>query len=691
MFQAEFFRGGGGLAELQGFEYRSEQESMAEIVWQVLESGHIGMIEAGTVTGKSMAYLYPAVCYAKEHKERVVISTNTINLQEQLIGNDIPVLQGMGFSFSAAVVKGWSNYPCWLRVSDALQSGDETSVRKQNLQQMLSAASQAESMSRSDFHYADAELWEDVQAEPDLCLRARCEYYDSCSFFLARKQAEEAEILIVNHHLLLADVSVRQAAGWEQMAVLPAYKHVIFDEAHHIDDVATSYFGCQISLMRVRRLLRLLARRSRSDRGAIPNIRRSVSRRVQDEPDQQELLQRIDWQVLPLLRTVEEQAVQFMDVLPVQEQKVTVAYGGFQEKRLLDGFDRLHSSLQTLAAELRRLLQGLEQHEAVFSKAERHFYGLRALTGRVEGLAADLQFLMDATDRDYVFWLERLPKSRAVVLAAAPVEVGPVLRESLLFQVASAVFTSATLTINRDFRFFQKSIGAFPEEEWDMLTAAFLSPFDLKEQVYLGVPTDLPYPSEESFAAALVDELEECLNITQGRAFVLFTSYSLLRRTAAQARERWSKDFTFLVQGEMPRTAMIQRFREQSRPVLFGTDSFWEGVDVPGKALSCVIVTKLPFRVPTDPVVAARAERIRDQGGSPFLEYFLPQAILKFRQGVGRLIRSRTDRGALFICDRRLLEKRYGKDFLEALPNCIMHNAPISQLTREVKKWFASS
>lgn len=697
MFQAEFFRSEGGLADLQGFEYRSEQESMAEIVWQVLDKGHIGMVEAGTGTGKSMAYLYPAVCFAQSHQERVVISTNTINLQEQLIGKDIPVLHEMGVDFTAAVVKGWSNYPCWLRVSDALQA-DESSDRLRHLEQMLSHAAQPHVVSRSDFAYADAELWEDVQAEPDLCLRGRCEFFDSCSFFRARKLAEKAEILIVNHHLLLADVSVRQTSGWDQMAVLPAYKHVIIDEAHHVDDVATNYFGCSVSLIRVRRLLRLLARRSRNNRGAIPNIRSSVGRRVKEARVQEELLQLIDWKLLPLLRTVEEQAGEFVDglaeilaELPAPEHKTTVGYGGLQKPRLLESFDRWHGSLQTLAAELRRLLHELEDHEEDFPGSERHFFGLRPLTGRVEGLAADLQFLMDATDRDYVFWLERLPRSQTAVLAAAPIEVGPVLRDSLLFQVDSAVFTSATLTVNESFEFFQTSIGAVPVEEWDMLTAAFLSPFDLQTQVYLGIPTDLPYPSDAGFAEALVDRLEGCLDVTEGRAFLLFTSYSLLQRTAARARECWSKDFTFLVQGEMPRTAMIEKFREQKRAVLFGTDSFWEGVDVPGEALSCVVVTKLPFRVPTDPIVAARAERIRTQGGSPFLQYFLPQAILKFRQGVGRLIRSRNDRGVLLICDRRLLEKRYGKDFLKALPNCSMHDAPIVQLTREVETWLASS
>lgn len=684
-YDRNFFLPSGKLAQLEGYEYREQQQKMADQVLDILINGHIGLIEAGTGTGKSLAYLYPAVCFAVSKGEKVVISTNTINLQEQLLDKDIPVLKKLGLQFKAAVVKGWSNYPCWLRLKDLQeQLQDEADAETMlQMEELLEKESIAEITKLFDSLSAD--IKEQIQAESDLCIRGKCSFFNQCPVFINRRLAETADIVIVNHHLLLADIAVRQAVGWEENAVLPLYYHLVVDEAHHIEDIATEYFGVQLSLLRIRRLLGFLNRPYGKNRGVLASLRQKLSRNPSEEND--DILSVLDWQMLPQLRIVDEAAVKYFAALEKEffkesedSETVLISYCGLEREPLLESYDRFFSALVTLKTQLENLVHLLDPDEGD---------KLMPYLKRFESVITDLEFLKEANDRSCVYWLKKQSKQFGCVLQAAPIYVGEQLRENLLFQVKSAIFTSATLTVNQEFTFFCNSIGIDQNENWDLNTAIFASPFDYQKQVFLAVAKDMPSPDRSEFTEVLVDHLEPLLAVTQGRAFILFTSYAMLRKTAQLVRERGlDQEYNFLVQGEMPRTEMLNRFRGELKTVLLGTDSFWEGVDVAGEALSTVIITKLPFKVPTEPIAAARSEQLRQSGSNPFLEYFLPQAVLKFRQGCGRLIRTKTDRGMILICDKRIMERNYGKFFIKSLPACSIHYDKLEAIEQEVRSWF---
>lgn len=682
----DFFQPGGPLASLKGYEYRVQQQKMADLVYQILEKGHIGVIEAGTGTGKSLAYLYPAICFALDKKEKVVISTNTINLQEQLLEKDIPVLKKLGCKFRAVVAKGWSNYPCWAKVCDMLVDLDDSSER-QSLLELDMSLSQDQNAAQEIFIRLPSDIREEIEAESDLCTRGKCSFFNQCPVFVNRRLAEEADIVIVNHHLLLADVCVRQQAGWDNTVVLPVYKHVIFDEAHHLEDIATEYFGLRISLNRVRRLLGCFYRSQSKNRGILQQLRFGISANS-DEEESQDILMLIDWKLLPQIRIVDEAAVRFFKVLEEHlneadtQEHLLISYGGLETALILENYDRFYTAFLTLERGLKELSSLID---SVDEKDK-----LTPFLRRVELFRSDLEFLMEVKSKDYVYWLKLLPKHSGVVLQAAPIQVGSEIREHLLYQVNTAIFTSATLSVNQEFNYFRTSVGIDNNENWDLNEEIFISPFDYEHQVYLGIAKDLPLPDAKDFVKLFTGYLEQILDITQGRAFILFTSYRMMNEVMDEARKLGLDDkYNFLVQGEMPRTVMVDRFKTELKTVLLGTDSFWEGVDVAGEALSTVIIIKLPFRVPTDPITAIRSQYIRAEGKNPFVEYHLPQAVLKFRQGFGRLIRTKSDRGFILICDRRIKERSYGKYFLASLPNCYVQYERLAHIRQEVKSWLS--
>jgi len=686
-YDSAFFLPGGPLAGLEGYEYREQQGRMADLVYQVLTNGHIGLIEAGTGTGKSLAYLYPAVCYARAAGEKIIVSTNTINLQEQLLEKDIPILKRLGCRFKAVVVKGWSNYPCWLRLKDlqeqlVLDEEERASLLELEHCLMEEALTQIARV----FDGLSTDLKEQIQAEPDLCGRGKCSYFDQCPVFINKRQAESADIVIANHHLLLADVAIRRVVGWQEQVVLPLYSHVVVDEAHHIEDAATEYFSVQLSLLRLRRLLGFLYRPHGKHRGILAGLKAKISLDpVQAETC--ELAAFLDWQLLPQLRIVDEAAARFFHALEsdgfteqAEVDAVPLPYGGLETPQILEGYDRFHSAVGTLHAQLKALSVLVEPEQAEL---------LAPHLSRVEAVIADLDFLMNARDRSYVYWIKKQAKQQGCILQAAPIHVGAQLREHLLLQVKSAIFTSATLSVNGDFSYFCDSIGIDGSEQWDIQSAVYASPFNYADQVYLAVAKDLPLADQVGFVPALVGHLEAILDITQGRAFILFTSYAMLQQTLEQMQKRGlDRKFLILAQGDMARSELLDRFRQQEGAVLLGTDSFWEGVDVAGDALSAVIIAKLPFKVPTEPIVAARSEQLRENGINPFMHYFLPQAVLKFRQGCGRLIRTKTDRGLILICDRRIMDKGYGRHFLQALPACPVRYESLSEIVHGLRAWY---
>jgi ATP-dependent DNA helicase DinG len=609
--------GGPLAARLAGYERREGQLRMAEAVEEAFAAGDRLLVEAGTGVGKTLAYLVPAARLG----EPVVVSTGTRNLQDQIFRKDVPLLrQRLGLPVRATCLKGRDNYACLHRLRDfgrapAFPERDEARF----FRRVEEWAGSTETGDRAELEDVPEEVsfWREVNARADTCLGRRCPDYDDCFLVRMRRQAAESDLIVVNHHLLLADLVVKSG---DFGAILPDYRHVVIDEAHGLEDVATHYFGRRASWFRCRELAddaaRFLGRAGRDEAGLLrlAGAARDSARDLFDsfgEPQGRERLRPATW------------------TPPRAEAR-----------------DRLLGVLAELAAGLSALREPTEDLESA---------GRRAAE-----LAADLRFILLAEDLEHVRFVEH--GERGASFHAAPIDVAGPLREHLFARVASAVLTSATLTVGGEFDFVRERLG-LPEAR----ALSVSSPFDYPRQAVLYLPADLPPPDAAGFYPAAARQVRELLAITGGRAFLLFTSYAGLHRMR-DLLDAERHDFTLIVQGDGPRHALLERFRRGRRAVLLATASFWQGVDVPGEALSLVVIDRLPFEVPSDPVVEARAARLRQQGENPFLRYQLPQAVIGLKQGAGRLIRTTTDRGVLVLLDPRVRTRPYGAAFLESLP-----------------------
>lgn len=687
---------------MDGFEARPQQLEMARTVARLLGDGGVGLIEAGTGTGKSLAYLIPAVAAALTHGKRVVVSTNTIHLQEQLLTKDVPLVQralAEQAPFKAATLKGWANYICLLRleqadVDQATLFGNE---REQLAQLRRWAKSDSHFGSRDEIPFAvDDDVWLDVHAESDTCVRHSCPFYEQCFYFRARRRAQEADIVIANHHLVCADAAIRWRLGWDtDTSVLPGYEHVVFDEAHHLEDVATEHFGIRFSRTRVRRLLARVS----GPRGVTEKVKHYVAR--VSEGEEASRVVGIIGEELPVaaaaVQTTTDGLFAYVATLArasaprvegtsgPSEESVALSPGQLESQAwqpAADSLEQLADVLKRLAETVRTWRSGEQEAEILAREAE-------ALARRAVDAAGDLVELADAADGGYVYWLEKTRSRRdEYELRAAPVEVGGLLQDVLLKHVKTAVFTSATLSAGDEFNYCKDRIGL---QNWPALAveSRILSPFDFRNQVLLCLPDDLPPPDSAQFDRALARALQRWLEASDGRAFILFTSYrSLTAVCDVLAQPLAEQGMLVLKQGTDSRSRLLQRFRSGERAVLFGTDSFWEGVDVPGDALSLVVIARLPFRVPTDPIEKARAEALEARGGDSFVQYSLPRAIMKFRQGFGRLIRTTSDKGAVIIADTRVHQRSYGRRFLSALPTCPTVQGDTNSVTNAVRQWL---
>jgi len=704
---------------LQGFESRREQQRMLHAVATAFNESKIALIEAGTGTGKSLAYLLPAIHWAVQNKQRVVISTNTINLQEQLMHKDLPLLQqALDLKFKPVLVKGRQNYVCLSKVEALEKEGDyliETDERTE-LKVILEWSHRTAEGSRSDLNILPRfSVWEKVACESDNCTRIRCDHYNKCFFYNARREAASADLLIVNHHLLFSDVAVRGDTGrYNEAAILPPYANVILDEAHNVEDVATDYFGTQIAKLG---LLRLLARfyslREREkvkEKGLLPHLlARLQSLEKKIEPGtyskiyghvqnrmitQRENLvhtaaQTFDDLAAWLCSTAEtgaEQKVRFTPKVRERPEWKGMVLPAVQN--LIREMGEFHQQLLLLEGWLESL------DEAAADSLLSLTVELNALIDRLESAAATLGEIFGDADGSRVRWIEMTPSrmGQRITLKQAPVNVAELMRERLFDKLQTVVLTSATLTTESRFDYVKGRLGLDQVKATRLLECVLTSSFDYSRQVILGIPQDIPLPNDGNFAAELGRLVLESIRISEGRALVLFTSYALLRRIHQElAATLESAGIRALVQGEGPRHRLTGAFKQDKTSVLFATDSFWEGVDVVGEALENVILTKLPFSVPKEPVVEARVEAIEQAGGNPFLEYSVPQAVIKFKQGFGRLIRSRTDRGSIMIFDRRVVDKTYGKVFLRSLPTCRLVQGKSRHVFNEVKQFFEST
>ncbi|HVH67623.1 MAG TPA: helicase C-terminal domain-containing protein [Gemmatimonadales bacterium] len=676
----------GSVARALGsFEDRPSQRDMAAYVADLYNDGGIGLLEAGTGVGKSFAYLVPALVWARENGERTVVSTNTINLQEQLVGKDLPILAralGSGdHSPTFALLKGWRNYVCLSRLTQAREQSDSLfeDERRAELESLVGWAARTSDGSLADLPTEPSgDVWDAVAAESDLCTRLKCPHFDRCFLFQARRRAAEADVVVVNHHLLASDLAVRMASdNWQEAAVLPPYRRLVLDEAHHLEDVAAMHLGAQVSKLGVERLL---ARLEKNGRGLLPTLRSVLFRR--DDllsAASRDVVQQSMGDALVAARRAAD------DVFARLARRLDAEPGATPVLRLADGFledpaweEGLGVALDNLLLAFSRLSEGaamIADRLALDDPSERRAQlvgELRGVVRRLDAAAAGLTAaLRPPPGGAAVRWLERRGRKVAnLSLAAVPLDLAPILKENLFDRVDTVILTSATLAAGGDFSYLEERLGLDLPPTRTKVREIHASPFDFATQCLFGIPTDIPEPrdDESGHGAAVARVLVELAHASDGGMFVLFTSHAALRRTADAVRDAIGGRWPLFVQGEGQRDHLLRRFREAGSGVLLGTDSFWEGVDVPGRALRVLILAKLPFRVPTEPLTAARLERLEARGLNGFAHYLVPNAALKLKQGFGRLIRSREDLGAVVLLDRRVVTKRYGALMLQGLP-----------------------
>jgi ATP-dependent DNA helicase DinG len=644
----EFFSNGGKLGKAKGYESRPGQAKMAERVAEIIEDRKHLVVEAGTGTGKSLAYLVPAAYAAQELGKKAIISTYTIHLQEQLFGKDVPIVQSLvPFEFTAALLKGRQNYLCPHRLKKAQQhQGDLFATgQAEQLKGLVEWARRTKDGTLSDIDFqVDAAVWAQVCSEAFACTPRHCGGPTGCFYQMARTKVLDANVVILNHALLFGLLAgVEESEEGPSEGYLFPNDFLVLDEAHEVEDVAAKALGLEVRLGSLRFLLQRLVH---------PRTKKGVLTRIGDGNAVKSTLG-----VLGILEGAFEEILESAGLGASGQKRVRQPLGVKSE---------LGPRLMDVRAQLLKLAEdagdGEERNE------------LKDHARRLEASAFGLGEFLKMSREGHAYWVERrLPEEgRAhrgeMSLHASPVEVAERLEELVFRPDCTTIMTSATLDVGRGLEFFAKRVGAQEAE-----TLLVDSPFDYESQMRVYLPKGMPEPSEgQRFQEALEGWIQRFVGMTKGKAFVLFTSRAMLRKTA-EGMAGWFEEqgLRLLVQDKgNSRTRLLKEFKEDRDSVLFGTDSFWQGVDVPGEALSNVILTRLPFSVPDEPLFEARCERIKEKGGEPFRELQLPEAILKFRQGVGRLIRSREDRGQIAVLDGRILSRTYGKSFLKILPEC---------------------
>ena len=678
----DYFSEEGILVRDIGFEYRKEQEDMAHAVEKSVNENKKLIVEAGTGTGKTLAYLIPAIRWAVENKKKVIIATNTINLQEQLLLKDIPLAKSIiKEDFSYALVKGRNNYVC-KRLFNELALGKNIDIEiysieaREQIEYILKWGHKTKTGDKADLPFEVLpEVWELIQSTTELCIGKKCPYRKECFYMKTRMEKLEADILISNHHVFFADLNVRAETDFDtEYLILPRYDMVIFDEAHNIESVARSYFSVEVSKISFTRLLnRIYQKKSRKKE-------KSALIRVEESIDDKNL--KDTSQYIQLLNSIKEETSILQNISDEYFDEIRKMYDSKADmpiRKTLNNFEMTKS----------RFLENLREKKSFFERKMNEFLNdLMAFSNVIDeekdknpevinfvnhikiykSYIDNFKFINEFSNDDYIYWLDINAKRTNVVLTATPLNIAQKLSSVLFENLNRLIFASATLATNGNFNYFKNSLGLNEEK---CIEEIIKSPFNYDEQMSVYIPNDIL--DSENINAFVTDAsrfILEILTKTQGKAFVLFTSYTMLNQIYYSIGKKLKNaGFEVFLHGEKQRSQLIKEFKESKNPILFGTTSFWEGVDVQGENLSNVIITKLPFLVPTDPIVSAISKKIEEEGRNSFTDYQLPEAIIKFKQGIGRLIRKKTDSGNIFILDSRILKKKYGTLFIQALPS----------------------
>lgn len=703
---------GGTLAQkLRHFEARPEQKKMLQDVLEAYNLGKIALVEAGTGCGKSMAYLIPALLFAAEHKERTVISTHTITLQEQLLHKDIPMLAGaLNLSVKAVLVKGMGNYLCQRKLKESLE---ERLLYPENERKELDElAMQVEHLQEGSRHelkvLPSSTTWERVAAEHDTCTSLQCPHYADCFFFQARKNAQDAQILVVNHHLLFADLSIRAEQTESNISILPAYSRLVMDEAHNIEDIATEYFAKKVSRLGLLKILgRLLAEKGT---GKLPILKEKIAKQFTHgfPSEVQALVNRLTIDLPGQRRDILTHVVEtfqalnnFLTISSEMDDEVKFRFRSahtqnpFWKENVLPRIQKTIASLLKLEESLKNLEEDVEalKNTSLNEATKGTRFEILALASRLSDTALILETLSQPTiPENQVRWIEltNWGLQNNTGLVDACLDLSQLFVDHLFKKFRTVILTSATLTTAGKFDFFRERFGLNDAMlKPRVIEKIYPSPFNYEEQALIVIPNDLVPPVHDDFLEHAAKNILDALEASRGGAFILFTSYQMLAACYNLLKPQLeARRFNLFKQGDMSRGHLLNAFKSHERAVLFGTDSFWEGVDVAGEALRAVIIVKLPFKVPTEPIIQARMERLTQQGKDPFTEYNLPQAIVKFKQGFGRLIRGKQDRGAILILDSRVIHKAYGKLFLASLPRCRELIAPSAHIKEALHLFY---
>lgn len=660
------------------FEYRDEQYQMAKVIQDGLNSETKVIVEAGTGTGKTLAYLIPAIEWGIKNKKKVIITTNTINLQEQLLNKDIPVVsEVLEDQFKYVLVKGRGNYLCnrklyHVATGETIDFTELTTTQKEQIVEVLKWGAKSKTGDKGELKFEiDYSVWELFQSESDSCVGNRCRFKDECFFLKAREEKKEADVLITNHHMYFSDLAIRKEIGFDtEYSILPEYGLVVFDEAHNIEKVARDYFSYEVSRYGFTRMMNQIRNTDSKKIGSLDVLIAYLKQ--ENYEGKKEIERELENDIVLRHNAVLMAGRDFFNFLIDIFSKD--GYGNITCRLKQEEIEEqnYYFQLENLKDELiLEITSFIKKLNSIYSRVkevedrEGHILDFSKHIDKLENFLHKFKFITSISEDGFIYWAEVNSGKNNSKLVATPLKISEELENSLYSNLDQMVFTSATIAVGEDFSYFKESIGLREQT----IEKVIKSPFDYDKQMYTYILKDIIDPNNSKFLDEVLEVIKGLVTVMEGRTFILFTSYSTLNYVYYMLKDHLEQiGLNLLIQGQLPRTQLIDKYKNMERPVLFGTDSFWEGVDIKGEQLSSVIIVKLPFKVPNDPVTEAIIEDFNRNNKNSFMEFQIPESIIKFKQGVGRLIRGKQDKGIVAILDNRVITKKYGKYFIEAIP-----------------------